>query len=122
MPATTGSAAVSNSQMTLPEAPAPEVVRERKAAALAAPPSPEVWLDEIRQLRADGEAAQADSQLRRFLETYPDYFKKILDRNRERASAHLHENNKTQFLVIYTRYAAHTYRWVSTSLAIDRHF
>jgi len=39
--------------------------------------APEVWLEEVRTLRAAGQGAKADEELKRFLEAYPGYF----DRN-----------------------------------------
>jgi hypothetical protein len=37
------------------------------------PPQPEAWLKYIEQLRKDGKPGEAEAQMRRFVETYPDY-------------------------------------------------
>ncbi|MEY4933442.1 MAG: hypothetical protein RLZZ403_1762 [Pseudomonadota bacterium] len=36
--------------------------------------TPERWLEDVRRLRAAGQGAAADDELKRFLEAYPDYF------------------------------------------------
>lgn len=36
--------------------------------------TPEAWLEAVRKLRAGGQGAAADEELKRFLEQYPDYF------------------------------------------------
>jgi len=41
--------------------------------ATGAPRDPQTWLDEISALRAQGKTAEADAQLRRFRQAFPDY-------------------------------------------------
>jgi hypothetical protein len=41
--------------------------------AAASPPDPEVWLQEIERLRAAGRIEEADLEMQRFREVYPDY-------------------------------------------------
>ncbi len=36
--------------------------------------TPERWVEDVRRLRAAGQGAAADEELKRFLEAYPDYF------------------------------------------------
>ena len=36
-------------------------------------PNPKVWLDHIKKMRAAGLAAEADQELRRFHDAYPDF-------------------------------------------------
>jgi hypothetical protein len=52
--------------------PAAQIKREAKAAAPAAR-SPEAWLEEIRRLRREGRAAEAQVQLDEFRRAHPDY-------------------------------------------------
>ncbi len=54
--------------------PRPEGKKEEKAAVKVQ--TPEIWLDGIRKLRAEGRQVEAEAELRHFLEAYPDYFKK----------------------------------------------
>jgi hypothetical protein len=59
------------------------VVRAAEPAAGAAPsaaaadrrqhPDPKVWLDQIQKTRAEGLAAQAEQELKRFRDAYPAY-------------------------------------------------
>lgn len=52
-----------------------ELARAESGAAKAER-TPEAWLEDVRKLRADGQGAAADEELRRFLVSYPDYFTK----------------------------------------------
>ncbi len=52
-----------------------ELVRAESDAAKVER-TPEAWLEDVRKLRAAGEGAAADEELKRFLEAYPDYFTK----------------------------------------------
>jgi hypothetical protein len=51
----------------------PSRLTREDAAKAEAPRAPEVWLEEIRRLRAEGRAAEADEALAAFRRAWPDY-------------------------------------------------
>jgi hypothetical protein len=51
----------------------PSRLTREDAAKAEAPRAPEAWLEEIRRLRADGRAAEADEALAAFRRAWPDY-------------------------------------------------
>ena len=54
-------------------APAPVAEAKREAAAPPPPRKPDAWIEEIRQLRRQGNAGEAERSLREFRAAYPDY-------------------------------------------------
>jgi hypothetical protein len=48
------------------------VARTKPRGDAATPDSPQVWLERIVRLRAEGRHDDADAELRRFSEAYPD--------------------------------------------------
>jgi len=54
-------------------APASAAETKREAAAPLPLPKPEVWIEEIRKLRRQGQPAEAEYRLREFRAAYPDY-------------------------------------------------
>jgi hypothetical protein len=51
----------------------PSRLTREDAAKAEAPRAPEAWLVEIRRLRAEGRAAEADEALAAFRRAWPDY-------------------------------------------------
>jgi hypothetical protein len=60
------------SSSTAPEGEQPALAK-RKAAASPHPQDPQTWLRQIAALRAEGKAAQADAEMRRFRSIFPAY-------------------------------------------------
>ena len=56
-------------------APPPQVAKEQASEQR----TPEVWLEDVRKLRANGQQAEADVELKLFLDANPDYFEKNPD-------------------------------------------
>jgi len=61
-----------DSVATAPEGEQPALAK-RKAAASPHPQDPQTWLRQIAALRAEGKAAQADAEMRRFRSIFPAY-------------------------------------------------